>query len=168
VDFEEFLAARLPALLRFATALTGDPHLAEDVVQDVLVRAQRRWRRIGGMDAPEAYVKRMVTNEYLSWRRRRAAHEVPVSAGLLEAATGPGADPNGDYAELDALRAGIAALPPKQRTALALRYYEGLSHAEIADILGCGEGTVRSHVSRALSVLRKGLGRTDPIAEEAR
>jgi DNA-directed RNA polymerase specialized sigma24 family protein len=72
VDFEEFVSARLEVLLRYATALSCDPHLAQDVVQEALLRAQVRWSRIGPMDNPGAYVKRMVTNEYLSWRRHKA------------------------------------------------------------------------------------------------
>lgn len=72
MDFEEFVSARLEVLLRYATALSCDPHLAQDVVQEALLRAQVRWSRIGPMDNPGAYVKRMVTNEYLSWRRHKA------------------------------------------------------------------------------------------------
>jgi len=67
MTFDEFAAARLPAVLRFATALTGDPDLAKDLVQEVLIRVSERWPEIG---SPEAYVRKMVVNEYLSWRRR--------------------------------------------------------------------------------------------------
>jgi DNA-directed RNA polymerase specialized sigma24 family protein len=70
VSFEEYVAARLPALLRYAVLLTGDPHLAEDLVQDVLISAHGRWRRIVAGGSPDRYVQRMVTNAYLSWRRR--------------------------------------------------------------------------------------------------
>ncbi|EIE97975.1 SigE family RNA polymerase sigma factor [Saccharomonospora glauca] len=152
--FEDFVQQRLERLLRYATALTCDPHLAEDVVQDVLLRAQRRWDRISSLDAPDAYVRRMVTNEYLSWRRRRAARHVSTTHEALEALSAPVADHATYYAERDAMRARIATLPRKQRAALVLRYYENLTHAEIAGALGCSEGTVRSHISRALSVLR--------------
>ncbi|GAB3989640.1 SigE family RNA polymerase sigma factor [Actinoallomurus acanthiterrae] len=154
VGFEEFLVARLPRLLRFATALTGDPHRAEDIVQDVLIRAQRRWRRIGAMASPEAYLRRMITNEYLSWRRRRSSREMPATDGVLDAAIEPDDGHAGQVEERDAVWSGIMSLPPRQRAVLALRYYEGLSTAEIADILGCSEATVRSHASRALAELR--------------
>jgi DNA-directed RNA polymerase specialized sigma24 family protein len=70
MTFDEFARTRLSAVLRFATALTGDPDLAKDVVQEVLVRASRRWRHIGQLDRPEAYIRKMLVNEYLSWRRR--------------------------------------------------------------------------------------------------
>ncbi len=76
MTFEAFVTVRLGALIRYATVVTWDPHLAEDITQDVLVRAQARWARIGQLDAPEQYVKRMVLNEFLSWRRRKAAHLV--------------------------------------------------------------------------------------------
>jgi len=154
LGFEEFVALRLDALLRYATVLTCDPHLAEDVVQEVLLRAQQRWPRIGEMDAPAAYVKRMVTNEYLSWRRRRAAREVAASKAMLDAVGPVVPDRTGEYDERDAMLSRIARLPRKQRSAIVLRYYENCTDAEIAAVLGCGEGTVRSHLSRAVATLR--------------
>ncbi len=152
--FEEFVADRLDRLLRYATALTCDPHLAQDVVQDVLLRAGRRWSHIESMHAPDAYVRRMITNEYLSWRRRRAARTIASTHRTLDALGTPVADPATGYAERDAMRARIAKLPRKQRAAILLRYYEDCTDAEIAEVLGCTPGTVRSHVSRALATLR--------------
>jgi RNA polymerase sigma-70 factor (sigma-E family) len=157
VTFEEFVAARLPGLLRYATALTGSPPLAEDVVQDVLVRAQSRWRRIGGLDHPEAYVRRMVLNEYLSWRRRRSSRDVATPSELLDGVTPAVADPATAHGEADVLRRALATLPRRQRAVLVLRFYEGLTDAGIAADLGCVEGTVRSHASRALASLRSAL-----------
>jgi RNA polymerase sigma-70 factor (sigma-E family) len=152
--FEAFVTDRLDRLLRYATALTCDAHLAQDVVQDVLLRAQHRWARIESMQAPEAYVKRMITNEYLSWRRRRAARTVASTHGTLDALGTPVADPANAHAERDAMRHRIARLPRKQRAAILLRYYEDCTDAEIADLLGCKAATVRSHISRALATLR--------------
>jgi RNA polymerase sigma-70 factor (sigma-E family) len=152
--FEAFVTDRLDRLLRYATALTCDPHLAQDVVQDVLLRVQDRWSRIEGMHAPEAYVRRMITNEYLSWRRRRAARTVASTHSTLDALGTPVDDPAGRYAERDAMRHRIARLPRKQRAAILLRYYEDCTDAEIAEVLGCTAGTVRSHISRALATLR--------------
>ena len=80
LTFDEFVRARLGALLRYAIVLTCDPYLAEEVVQEVLVRAQSRWSRIVGVDQPEAYVRRMVLNEFLSWRRRMLRRALPVRA----------------------------------------------------------------------------------------
>lgn len=152
--FDRFVADRLDRLLRYATALTCDRYLAQDIVQDVLMRAQDRWARIGTMDAPYLYLKRMVTNDYLSWRRRKAARVVASSHGTLEALMPPVGDPAIRHAERDAMRSRIALLPRKQRAAIVLRYYEDRTDTEIAEVLGCTNGTVRSHLSLALKTLR--------------
>lgn len=152
MTFEEFLNQRLTPLLRYATVLTCDPVQAQDLVQDVLLRAQQRWPRISRMDLPAAYVKRMVTNEFLSWRRRRT--EVVVPAAAIDALSRPVADPTLLVDQRAALLDGIARLPRKQRAAVVLRYYEGCPDGEIAALLGCAEGTVRSHISRAVAALR--------------
>ncbi|BBH68774.1 RNA polymerase sigma24 factor [Actinoplanes sp. OR16] len=154
MTFEEFLAARLAALLRYATVLACDPHLAEDIVQEVLARCQPRWGRIAAADVPEAYVKRMIINELASWRRRRAARVVPLSHDALETVTTPAADTQAEVGERDAMIRRIARLPVRQRIVIALRFYEGLSDQEIADLLGCRPATVRSHTSRALASMR--------------
>ncbi|HVV09428.1 SigE family RNA polymerase sigma factor [Amycolatopsis sp.] len=154
--FEQFVAGRLDRLLRYATALTCDPHLAQDVVQEVLLRAQARWQRISAMHAPESYLRRMVTNEYLSWRRLRAARNIAATHSTLDEIGTPTADHAHRYAERDAMRGRIARLPRKQRAAILLRYYEDCTDEEIAEVLGCATGTVRSHISRALSTLRAG------------
>ncbi|MET0136620.1 MAG: SigE family RNA polymerase sigma factor [Kibdelosporangium sp.] len=151
MTFEEFTSSRLTPLLRFAVVLTGERGLAEDVVQEVLLRAHQQWRKIGSLDAPEYYVRRMITNEYLSWRRRWARvvpHATPqVEPGLLP-------DHAVAHAERDALRIELDKLPRRQRAVLVLRYYAGLSDAEIADTLDCNAGTVRGYASRALAALR--------------
>ena len=152
--FDQFVAERLDRLLRYATALTCDPYLAQDIVQGVLLRAQHRWSRIGSLQAPDLYVRRMVTNEYLSWRRRRAARDIASEHSTLDAIATPTSDPAIRYAERDAMRSRIAVLPRKQRAAILLRYYEDRTDAEIAEVLGCTAGTVRSHISRALDTLR--------------
>jgi RNA polymerase sigma-70 factor (sigma-E family) len=146
MEFEAFAAARLPALLRYAVLLSGDPEQARDIVQDVLARALVKWGRIGKVDEPYAYVRRMVTNEYLSWRRRRRLPTVPLDAEAL----GRPAAVTGD----DEMWPLLATLPKQQRAVLVLRFYEGLSDAEIADVLGCRAGTVRSNASRGLVTLR--------------
>jgi len=157
VTFDEFVSVRLSAMVRYATVLTWDPHLAEDIVQDVLVRAQARWSRIGRLDAPEAYVKRMVLNEFLSWRRRRAARAVPMSREVLDVFVAPTPDGATAWDERDAALRLIATLPPKQRAAIALRFYEDMSHEQIAVLLGCRTVTARTHISRALATLRAAL-----------
>jgi RNA polymerase sigma-70 factor (sigma-E family) len=157
VTFEEFVARRLDALVRYATVVTWDPHLAEDITQEVLVRAQARWSRIGRLDSPESYVKRMVVNEFLSWRRRRAAHLVFLPRETLDGVAPPTSDGTDAVDGRDTARRLIAALPPKQRAAIALRYYEDLSDEQIAALLGCRTGTVRSYLSRGLAALRAAL-----------
>jgi RNA polymerase sigma-70 factor (sigma-E family) len=156
-SYEEFVAARLPAVLRYATALTGSPQLAEDVVQEVLVRAQARWRRIADMERPEAYLRRMVLNEYLGWRRRRVSRDVAMPDTEMERLAPPLADPAAGHGDREQLRRALAGLPRRQRAVLVLRYFEGLSDLEIAADLGCATGTVRSHASRALATLRAAL-----------
>jgi RNA polymerase sigma-70 factor (sigma-E family) len=157
MTFDEFAAARLPAVLRFATALSGDPDLAKDLVQEVLIRASERWPEIGH---PESYVRKMVVNEYLSWRRR-SWRLIPSAAGSCDAGVAS-PDPADGYAERQALLAEMAKLPRRQRTALVLRYYEGFSDAEISDVMGCTQSTVRGHVFRALAALRVELAEPRP------
>ena len=158
MKFDDFAAARLSALLRYAVLLTGDREQARDLVQDVLTQALVKWDRIGAVEEPYAYVRRMVTNEHLSWRRRRRVRTVPLDddpAGL------PSPEPPGD--EMWEL---LSALPARQRAVLVLRFYEGLSDPEIADVLGCRPGTVRSSASRAYAALRIEL--TSKTTEEVR
>ncbi|MEV6299954.1 SigE family RNA polymerase sigma factor [Actinoplanes sp. NPDC051861] len=157
MTFEQFAVARLPSLLRYAVVLTGDRELAQDVVQEVLARAQVKWRRISDADSPEAYVRRMVLNEYLSWRRSWAARHVHAAGERLveiDDARGGVRDHADGVVEADALWNRLSLLGRKQRAVLVLRYYEQLEDDAIADLLGCSPATVRSHASRALKTLR--------------
>ncbi|MBB5873103.1 RNA polymerase sigma-70 factor (sigma-E family) [Allocatelliglobosispora scoriae] len=162
MTYDEFLATRLAALLRYATVLTCDPHLAQDIVQNVLLRAQSRWRRITALDQPEAYVKRMVLNEFLSWRRRLANRWVslPPPEAL------PTTDPTGAVVERRTLVGLIATLPPRQRAVIVLRFYEDLTDPEIAVLLDCRISTVRSHSSRAIATLRAALADGTAAADD--
>lgn len=154
VTFDEFAHARLASLLRFATVLCIDPGLAEDLVQEVLIKAGVRWGQIEALDFPEAYVRRMIVNEFVSWRRKWArvipVAEVEPSAPVQDHADG--------HAERDALFRRLVRLPARQRAVIVLRYYGGLSDAEIAVELDCGVSTVRSIASRAVSALRLQMG----------
>lgn len=160
MTFDEWLRSGLPPLLRFATVLCGTPHLAEDVVQDVAIKAQKKWDRIGAADNPDAYVRRMVVNEYLSWRRKWSRY-VPIA----EIEQGSSPDHADRTADRDELLGELAKLPRRQRAVLVLRYYGGLSDPEIAETIGCSAGTVRAHASRALATLRIELKRA-PSTEE--
>ncbi len=168
MTFEQFAATRLDAVVRFATVLTNDRGLAEDVVQEVLIRAHRRWTQIESLDQPEAYVRRMIVNEFYSWRRKWARIAPRPSTEL----DGPIDDHANTIAERRTLLAEIAKLPAKQRAVLVLRYYEGLADAEIATTLGCAETTVRGYAFRALKTLRielipRGNAATRPKEVEA-
>jgi RNA polymerase sigma-70 factor (sigma-E family) len=149
MTFEEFTRSELPGLLRFAKVLSVDAGTAEDVVQEVLVRAHRRWDSIAAMAQPTAYVRRMIVNEYLSWRRKWS--RTTPQPSLPDTAT---PDPADEHADRAALVAEIAQLPRRQRTVIVMRYFGGMTDAEIAADLGCSEPTVRSHASRALATLR--------------
>lgn len=160
MTFDEFVSARLGALVRYATVVTWDPHLAEDITQNVLVRAQARWSRISRLDAPELYVKRMVVNEFLSWRRRRAAQSIPLPGESLAGVMPPAPDQTAQRDDRDAMLRLIATLSPRQRAVIALRFYEDLTIEQIAEILGCRTVTVRTHLARALASLHQALPAT--------
>jgi RNA polymerase sigma-70 factor (sigma-E family) len=169
VTFEQFAVARLPSLLRYAVVLTGDRDLAQDVVQEVLARTQVRWKRISEADSPEAYVRRMVLNEFLSWRRSWAArnvHAVGERLVDLDDARGGVRDHAHHIVEADALWARLATLGRKQRAVLVLRYYEQLDDNAIADLIGCTPATVRSQASKALKTLRLSSEREELVNAE--
>lgn len=154
-DYETFARRQLPRLSRYAVMLTGERHQAADLVQDVLVKVYRNWTRISVADHPDHYVMRMVTNQYLSWRRSWSVrHVVPV--GELPVAP-PDHDVSAGHADHDDMWQRLATLPRRQRAVLVLRYYEQLTDAEIAAVLGCSAVTVRGYAHRALSTLRADL-----------
>jgi RNA polymerase sigma-70 factor (sigma-E family) len=157
VTFEEFAEARLQSLLRYATVLTGDPHLAQDIVQDVLVRIHSRWGKVSRYDAPEQYARRAILNAYISWRRRWSVRNLVPFGSPPEQIV-----PEHAVFEPSELWQRMAGLPRRQRAVLALRYYEGFTDAEIAEMLGCTAGTVRAHASKALASLRAELGSSRP------
>lgn len=155
--FDQWVAARGPALLRLALVLTGNTADAEDVVQDALSRALPRWERIGRVEDVDAYVRRMVVNAHTSWWRKFRRRESPAAEVRTgEITPGPGEDLGHD--ERRRLWVACRALPEAQRTAVVLRYYEQLEYDEIAALAGVREGTVRSRVSRGIAVLREQLG----------
>ncbi|MGY4642903.1 RNA polymerase sigma factor [Cellulomonas sp. URHB0016] len=160
---DDVVRDHLPGLLRYATVLTGDGHVAADLVQEVLLRAHVRWTRIALMARPDLYLRRMVTNEHLSWRRRWHVRTIDVAGDdVLAARATPQADHAQHVVEDDAMWRRLTELPPRQRTVLVLRYYEGLDDTEIADVLGTSSATVRSHASRALASLRQTSLPTSP------
>ncbi|AGL16682.1 SigE family RNA polymerase sigma factor [Actinoplanes sp. N902-109] len=150
-DFDEFVQGRGRALLRFAYVLSGDAHLAEDLVQEVLARMHRRWDRIAAMDNAEAYVRTAIVRQFLSWRRRRAYREA-VLAEVPEAAGSE--EPQQHVVARDQMWRLLRGLPRAQRAVLVLRFYCDLPDPAIAELLGCGQSTVRSQAARALTRMR--------------
>ncbi len=151
--FDDFVAARSRALLRTAYLLTHDHALAEDLLQTSLTKAWFAWRRIEG--DPEPYVRKILVNTYASWWRRKWNGEHPTDDLPERAASVPGAEPTD-------LWQAMARLPRRQRAVVVLRYFEDLTEAQTADLLGCSVGTVKSQCSKALAKLR-----IDPALAEA-
>lgn len=149
-SFEQYVRARGRELVRFAAAVTADPVVADDVVQSVLERVHRNWDRIGQMVAVDAYVRRAIVNETVSWHRRMS--RLVLRPTPLD---GPAA---GDHPEEHAVRSDlaeqVAGLPARQRAAVVMRFWGDLPDSEIASALGCRPATVRGYVARALRTLR--------------
>lgn len=153
-DFESWLVAREPALQRLARLLTGDEHAAQDLVQTSLAKLYLAWDRLSDHHQVDAYARRILVNEHRSaWRRPWRRREV-----LTDAPPDRGRDPDASYdGQREAVWRFVATLPPRQRAVIVLRYYEQLSEAEIAEVLGISVGTVKSQSSRALAALRTRL-----------
>jgi RNA polymerase sigma-70 factor (sigma-E family) len=151
--FRLFVKEQWGPLSRTGYLLTGDRGTAEDLVQAALEKTHRHWGRILRRDAPEVYVRRVMVNTAISWRRRRRVVEVPLLAADAELAPDPYVRAEHHHQILLALR----QLPPKTRAILVLRYYEDLSEADIARVLGCSVGSVKSQASRGLARLRAQL-----------
>lgn len=147
-DFREFVRSRSAALLGTAYALTGDRGLAEDLLQSALLSTYRHWRRVRHYEHPDAYVRRVLANQHISWWRRRRVVEADARPPDRP---GPADD---SVEERDELWRALRRLPPRTRAVVVLRYWEDLSEAEVAQTLGCSIGTVKSSASRGLARLR--------------
>jgi RNA polymerase sigma-70 factor (sigma-E family) len=148
IDFDVFVAARSPAMLRTAYLLVRDRDLAEDLLQTALTKSWFAWGRIHG--DPEPYVRRILVTTATSWWRRRWNGETP-SADLPDRMPQPG-EPFS--ARRQDLWTAIGHLPRRQRAVVVLRYYEDLTEVETARLLGCSVGTVKSQNAKALASLR--------------
>lgn len=153
-DFEGYVTARAPSLVRAAYLLTGDWGSAEDLVQETLIAVASRWAAVVRKGEPEGYVRRVMYHKFVDgWRRRRArAPEVPLSGlNRPEAAAA--------FEEVltrrTVLRDALAKLTPRQRAVLVLRFYEDLTEVETARQLGCSVSTVKSQARHALGRLRE-------------
>ncbi|MEO3780661.1 SigE family RNA polymerase sigma factor [Micromonospora sp. B11E3] len=155
--FHEFVVHRSPALSRTAYLLTGDHQLAEDLLQSALARTYRHWRRIRGGD-PEAYVRRAMYHQQVSWWRRR----LPVERLESQPAERPGDDHSDATALRLSLTAALRQLTPRQRAVIVLRFYEDLTEAQVAEVLGCSVGTVKRH--HPMGDLARSPGVSDTLA----
>jgi RNA polymerase sigma-70 factor (sigma-E family) len=152
-DFDRFVAEGTDGLLRTAYLIVGDLHEAEDLVQETLFKVARRWPKVSRMDYPAAYARRILVNLALRGGPKRSRRRTELSA------TRPG-DPAAPAAPLDRhdeLHDALAALPPRQRAVLVLRYFLDLPEAEVAAALQCSLGTVKSTASRGLARLEQTL-----------
>ncbi|GAA3799571.1 SigE family RNA polymerase sigma factor [Sphaerisporangium flaviroseum] len=145
VEFEDFVRARGPALLRYGLVLTGNADDAADLVQEALLKLSSSWRRVRNKDDPEGYVRTIMARQHVSWWRRRRREQLTDEVPALV---------REDEHDLKDVWQRLRALPPRQRAVLVLRYYEELADDEIAAILGISQATVRSQASRALATLR--------------
>ena len=163
--FAQFVEARARALQRTAWLLTGDRGLAEDLVQTALVRAWPKWERINRRDDPEVYVRRIMINTWATWARRRWRGEhatEPLPEGQAEE------DIAAAVVVRMAVRSALASLTVRQRAVLVLRVFDDLSEAEVAQVLDCAVGTVKSTMSQALARLRSDACLMELIEAEIR
>jgi RNA polymerase sigma-70 factor (sigma-E family) len=163
-DFDCFAAEVSDPLLRTGHLMTGDAGDAEDLVQETLLRVARRWNRVRFMDHPAAYARRVLINLVLhdADRRSRQRAELWPHDGAAEAADESAARALQEVDDLAEFRWALARLPARQRAVLVLRYWADRPAAEVADILGCSEGTVTSTASRAAARLAETLAHSAP------
>ncbi|SOE00506.1 SigE family RNA polymerase sigma factor [Blastococcus haudaquaticus] len=158
-EFTDFVADHGGQLLRTACLVTGDAHLGEDLLQTALAKTYGSWAKVRQADHPVAYVRRLMINAHLSWVRRltnteRVLETFPdVGGGDLQSA----------HAESDEMRQALLRLSLRVHTAVVLRYFEDLSEAETAQLMGCSRSTVNNHVSKGLAALR---GLLAPVQDE--
>jgi RNA polymerase sigma-70 factor (sigma-E family) len=151
-EFVEYVGGRLPSLRRLAFVLCHDWHRADDLVQASVTKLYVHWHRARQAASVDAYMRTIIVREFLHERRSAWARRVMLGSLLPDQ---PAADLDADSA-ID-LRAGIAALPTRQRAVLVLRYYCDLDVEHSAEVLGCSPGTVKSQTARALASLRRQL-----------
>jgi RNA polymerase sigma-70 factor (sigma-E family) len=162
-DFREFVEARSPSLMRMAFLLTGgDQHAAEDLLQTALAKVAARWRSV---DSPERYVRQVIYRQQVSWWRLKwHRHETNVAVPPDEARE----DGTSAVDLKMTVRAALARLTPRQRAVLVLRFFEDLPEAEVARLLDCSVGTVRSTTHRSLARLRAVAPELEETLKEVR
>jgi RNA polymerase sigma-70 factor (sigma-E family) len=152
LGFAEFVRANTAALLRTGYLLTGNTSAAEELVQDTLVRLYPKWERVQAAEVPLAYVRRSVANAFVNERRRPASRVLRFE---LVPERADDRDATAAVVDRDELWPLLRALSARQRAALVLRYYHDLTDDQIAAVLDCRAGTVRSLISRGLATMRE-------------
>jgi len=155
-DYVEYVAARIPALRRLAYLLTSDSHRADDLVQQTITTLYVKWRRAQAADNIDAYVRTMLVRTFLdekrlAWARVRLFRDLPEPPPFSDEGS----------AERQVVRAALRRVPRRQQAVLVLRFFYDLPVEEVAGVLGCSAGTVKSQTSRGLATLRRLLGERD-------
>ena len=153
--FTAFVLAGQPRLRRTAYLICGDWELASDHVQEALIRVYRHWPRLRSEPEAHAYARKAVVSVVIDAKRKRSSTEVPVDS-VVDA---PGDDATVRSADRDLLGRCLAQVPARQRACLVLRHYDDLSVSEVAAVLGCSEGTVKSQTARGLETLQAAFAR---------
>jgi RNA polymerase sigma-70 factor (sigma-E family) len=161
-DYTNYVTAQLPWLRKLAYLLTQDWHRADDVVQTAITQLYRHWHRVSRMDNPDGYARTVLVRAFLG-ERRRWGSRVWLTAEPPDAPAGAE-----DQTSRIAVRTALASVPPRQQATLVLRFYCDLSVEQVAEVLGCSPGTVKSQTARGLDALRRVLADTpSPISPAA-
>lgn len=168
-EFQGFVVGRWPRLMRTAFLLTGEQHAAEDLVQTTLEQVFVAWRKVGSADDPDAYVRRVMINAHARRHRRRLKEFLAPKddSGLVHEVADTG-DVIGQAEDRSALLTALAQLPPRQREAVVLRYWEDLTETQAAAAMGCSVGTVKSNAAKGIAKLRTIPGLADMVTQGGR
>jgi RNA polymerase sigma-70 factor (sigma-E family) len=157
-EYVEYVTARIPALRRLAYLLAGDEHRADDLVQQTITRLYVKWSRAKAADNLDAYVRTMLVRTYvderrLGWARVRLFRDAPE----------PPPYQNDGIEDRQVVRAALRQVPRRQQAVLVLRFFYDLSVDDVAEMLGCSTGTVKSQTARGLATLRRLLGERELV-----
>lgn len=153
--FTAFVRAHTPALSRTAYLLAGDPNAAEDLLQSAFAATYVHWGRLRHLDEAALYVRRQLTSTMTSWRRRRSSTEVLMAEPVSEGAADRADEGAGEREQRDELVRALRQLSARQRAVIVLRFYDDLTEAQVADVLGCSVGSVKTHAHRGFERLRE-------------
>jgi RNA polymerase sigma-70 factor (sigma-E family) len=168
-EFQSFVTGRWPRLMRTAFLLTGEQHAAEDLVQSTLERVYVAWRKVGSADDPEAYVRRVMVNAHARRHRRRLKEYLAPKddSGLVREEPDSG-DRIAQADDRNELLKALAQLPPRQREAVVLRYWEDLTETQTAEAMRCSVGAVKSNAAKGIAKLRAIPGLAETVTQGGR